>query len=200
MFCSIAPASRNLSLNVTYPRFPASLFFPISYLPRHHSQVVWPDSTIYWALGNFSKPVATISLPKSLTFLAFFVKVSKSLIFLVKSFLGNFYRHLATFYWSHCSLESTKARARTVSIFSVQFFVFPTLTLSLFLSLSLSLSLSLFTLSVCFSFGIALVVWRRLIYCARRPLRSIRRVSVTKIGEITTLKFVFKGDLFVNLE
>ena len=30
-----------------------------------------------------------------------FVKVSKSLIFLVKSFLGNFYRHLAIFYWSH---------------------------------------------------------------------------------------------------
>ena len=27
--------------------------------------------------------------------------MSKSLIFLVKSFLGNFYRHWATFYWSH---------------------------------------------------------------------------------------------------
>ena len=34
------------------------------------------------------------------TFLGNFVKVSKSIIFLVKSFLGNFYRHLATFYWS----------------------------------------------------------------------------------------------------
>ena len=32
---------------------------------------------------------------------AIFVKVSKSFIFLVKSFLGNFYRHLTTFYWSH---------------------------------------------------------------------------------------------------
>ena len=31
-------------------------------------------------------------------YLAIFVKVSKSFIFLVKSFLGNFYRHLATFY------------------------------------------------------------------------------------------------------
>ena len=31
----------------------------------------------------------------------YFAKVSKSIIFLVKSFLGNFYRHLATFYWSH---------------------------------------------------------------------------------------------------
>ena len=28
---------------------------------------------------------------------AIFVKVSKSIIFLVKSFLGNFYRHLAIF-------------------------------------------------------------------------------------------------------
>ena len=25
-------------------------------------------------------------------------------MFLVESFLGNFHRHLATFYWSHCSL------------------------------------------------------------------------------------------------
>ena len=32
---------------------------------------------------------------------AIFLKVSKSLIFLVKSFLGNFYRLLAIFYWSH---------------------------------------------------------------------------------------------------
>ena len=30
-----------------------------------------------------------------------FVKVSKPIIFLVKSFLGNFYRHLAIFFWSH---------------------------------------------------------------------------------------------------
>ena len=32
---------------------------------------------------------------------AILVKLSKSFILLVKSFLGNFYRHLATFYWSH---------------------------------------------------------------------------------------------------
>ena len=34
-------------------------------------------------------------------FLAIYAKVSKSIIFLVKSFLGNFDRHLASFYWSH---------------------------------------------------------------------------------------------------
>ena len=63
---------------------------------------VWPDWGIYWTLGNFLKPLLTINLPKSATFLGNFVKVSKSLFFLVKSFIGNFYRHLAAFYWSHC--------------------------------------------------------------------------------------------------
>ena len=48
--------------------------------------------------GHFLKPLAAINLPKSPTFLSnFFVQVSKSIIFLVKSFLGNFYRHLAIF-------------------------------------------------------------------------------------------------------
>ena len=32
---------------------------------------------------------------------AIFVKMLKSVIFLVKSFLGNFYKHLAIFFWSH---------------------------------------------------------------------------------------------------
>ena len=52
---------------------------------------MWPDWAIYWALCNFIKPLATIHLSKSHTFLGIFVKVSKSIIFLVKSFLGNFY-------------------------------------------------------------------------------------------------------------
>ena len=43
------------------------------------------------------KPLATINLSKSPTFLGNFCKVSKSIIFLVKSFLGNFNRHLAIF-------------------------------------------------------------------------------------------------------
>ena len=60
-------------------------------------RAVWPDLPIYWTLGNFSKTLATISLPKTPTFLGNFLEVSKYLIFLVKSFLGNFYRHLAIF-------------------------------------------------------------------------------------------------------
>ena len=33
--------------------------------------------------------------------LRLFVKVSKYIIFQMKSFLGNFYRHLAIFFWLH---------------------------------------------------------------------------------------------------
>ena len=42
---------------------------------------VWPDWAIYWTLGNFLMPLAAINLPKSPTF------------------LGNFYWHLAIFFW-----------------------------------------------------------------------------------------------------
>ena len=41
--------------------------------------------------GQLLKPLATISLPKSLTFLGNFCMCQN----LVKSFLGTFYRHLA---------------------------------------------------------------------------------------------------------
>ena len=38
---------------------------------------VWPDWAIYWTLDNFLKPLATINLPKSPTFLGNFWKVVK---------------------------------------------------------------------------------------------------------------------------
>ena len=68
------------------------------------SLAVWPNWAIYCTLGNFSKPVATIIEPKLPTFFGNILKVSISFIFLIKSFLGNFYRHLAIFYKSHWSL------------------------------------------------------------------------------------------------
>ena len=49
-------------------------------------QTVWPDLAIYWTLGNFLKPLATIHLPKSPTV------------------LGNFcegVKNLSYFYWNH---------------------------------------------------------------------------------------------------
>ena len=54
-----------------------------SYCP---CEPVWPDWAIYWTLGNFSKPFATINLPKSPTFLGNFSKGVKTFNFLVKSF------------------------------------------------------------------------------------------------------------------
>ena len=71
---------------------------------------VWPDLASYWNLGNFSKPVAIISFAKSLTSLGNFCKAVKIFNFLVKSFFGNFYRHLATFYWSHWRWRKYKTK------------------------------------------------------------------------------------------
>ena len=65
----------------------------------------WPDWAIYCSLGNFSKPVAAIIFVQIAHILCNVCKV----IFQVKSFLGNFDRHLVTFYWSHwshCTPES----------------------------------------------------------------------------------------------
>ena len=63
---------------------------------------VWPDWAIYCTLDNFSKPVATISLPKSPTFLDNFCKGVKIFHFSSEIIFRNFNRYLATFYWSHC--------------------------------------------------------------------------------------------------
>ena len=44
---------------------------------------------IYWTLGNFSKPVATISLPESPTLLGNFCKAAKILNFSIEIILGQ---------------------------------------------------------------------------------------------------------------
>ena len=48
-------------------------FFPFSASLRP----VWPDWAMYWTLGKFLKPLATINFPKSPTLLAIFCKVVK---------------------------------------------------------------------------------------------------------------------------
>ena len=68
------------------------------------SPPVWPEWAIYWTLGNFSKPLATINLPKHLTFLGNFCKGVKIIHFTSEIIFGQLYRHLATFYWPHCLL------------------------------------------------------------------------------------------------
>ena len=64
---------------------------------------MWPDWAICCTLGNFLKPWATNILPKLPTFFVNFCNGVKIFNFLLKSILGNFYRHLANFYWSHWS-------------------------------------------------------------------------------------------------
>ena len=59
----------------------------------------WPHRAIYWTLGNFSKHLTTINLPKSPTFLGNFSKGVKIFNFSSQIIFGQL---LANFYWSHC--------------------------------------------------------------------------------------------------
>ena len=88
-------------INKKRPGWPIKIIF----VPSWH---YWTETTASVTrsgnlldFGHFLKPLAAIYLPKSPTFLGIFVKVSKSIIFIVKSLLGNFYWHLAIFFWSH---------------------------------------------------------------------------------------------------
>ena len=47
------------------------------------------DWAIYWNLGNFSKPIATISLPKSPTFFGNFCKGVKIIHFSSETIFGK---------------------------------------------------------------------------------------------------------------
>ena len=97
----------------------SDLHFFIS--PLHTSSAstsVWPGWAIYWTLGNFLKPLATIILPKPPTFLGKFCKGVKIHPFLVKSFLVNFYRHLA-FFSGHTSLNLHLLRLRLLVLAAV---------------------------------------------------------------------------------
>ena len=70
------------------------------------SHSMWPDWAIYLTLCTFSKPLATIILPKSPTFLGKFCKGTKILNFSSEIILGNFYRHLAIFLVTLLSLQN----------------------------------------------------------------------------------------------
>ena len=83
------------------------------YMVRFYSNVskmlaVWPDWAIYWTLGYFLKPLPTINLSKSPTFLGNFCKGVKIFHFSIEIILGNFCRLLAIFFWSHWLLGSLK--------------------------------------------------------------------------------------------
>ena len=58
---------------------------------------VWPDWALFWTLGNFWSLWQQLICPNLPHSYGIFVRVSKSFIVLVKSFMANFYRHLAFF-------------------------------------------------------------------------------------------------------
>ena len=64
-------------------------------------------------LGNLLD-FGQFNFPKIPTFLGIFGNVSKSIIFLVKSFLGHFYRHLAIFSGHTANRLSNKSGNPTV--------------------------------------------------------------------------------------
>ena len=53
-------------------------------------------------LGNFLKPLATIDLPKSPTFLGNFCKVVKIIHFSSETIFGQLLQTFGDFIWSHC--------------------------------------------------------------------------------------------------
>ena len=69
-FAFVRDVSR-FSKNKIYARRLGSINFKLFH-HYHLHEPVWPDWAIYWTLGNFLKPLATIILPKSPTFLGIF--------------------------------------------------------------------------------------------------------------------------------
>ena len=59
---------------------------------------MWPDWAIYWILGNFLKPLATITLPKSSTFLGNFCNVVKMYHFSSEIIFGQLLQTFGNFY------------------------------------------------------------------------------------------------------
>ena len=64
-----------------------SCFFRVTVSLSRES--VWPDWVIYCTLGNFAKPMATIILPKSPTFLGNFCKCVKTFHFYSEVIFGQ---------------------------------------------------------------------------------------------------------------
>ena len=99
-------------------------------------QSVWTDWTIYWTLGNFSKSFSTINLSTSPTLLGNFCKGVKIFDFSSEIILGNIFRHVATFYWSHW-LQHANSLSHKTSFSLTRLLTRSTPSLSLSLSLSL---------------------------------------------------------------
>ena len=78
-----------------------SLSFSIYFV----SLSVWQDWAFYNTLGNFFKPCGNNYFAQIAHIFGNFFNGVEIFHFSIQIILGNFYRHLATFYWSHCSLS-----------------------------------------------------------------------------------------------
>ena len=106
--------------------------------------------------------------PNCLHYYTIFVKSSKTLIFLLKSFLGNFYRHLMIFYWSHWMDGRLKwfiEKERLLRSFSIEYFI-----------------------KIALAENIDLRKWRRMLHLPF--VRSFVRTSVTTC--VTRLSYFWK--------
>ena len=65
---------------------------------KNQSIPVWPDWAIYWILGSFLKPLATINLTKSPTFLGNFCKGVKIYHFSFEIIFGELLQTFGYFY------------------------------------------------------------------------------------------------------
>ena len=74
------------------------LWFLTSLNQNTLSWPVWPDWAIFCTLGNFLKPLATINLPKSLTFLGNICKGVKIYHFSSEIILRHFLQTFGNFY------------------------------------------------------------------------------------------------------
>ena len=75
---------------------------------------VWPDWAIYWTLGNFSKPLASINMPKSFTFLGNFCWGVKSYHFSCEIIFGQLLWIFGNLFWSYWmdTFKGAKERER----------------------------------------------------------------------------------------
>ena len=62
---------------------------------------VWPDLAIYWTLGNFLKPLATIKLPQYPPFLGNFCKAVKIIHFSSETIFGQLFIYIWRFLSGH---------------------------------------------------------------------------------------------------
>ena len=65
---------------------------------KSESYPVWPDWAIYWALGNFLKPLATINVPKSPPFIGIFYKGVEIIPFSSETIFGQLLWTFGDFY------------------------------------------------------------------------------------------------------